>query len=67
MDDQYFKAQAARVRQIASLADPFTKKRLLALAERYEDAKSSPRKAPLPSVAVSGIKPTEQTGADDAG
>jgi hypothetical protein len=52
MDDKYFKEQAAKVRHIASLADPFTKKRLLALAERYDTAKPSPRKTPLPSVAV---------------
>jgi hypothetical protein len=49
MDDKYFREQAARVRQIASLADPFTKKRLLALAERYDAAKPSPRMMPMPS------------------
>jgi hypothetical protein len=49
MDDKYFREQAARVRQIASLADPFTKKRLLALAERYDAAKPSPRMMPRPS------------------
>jgi hypothetical protein len=51
MNDAYFKEQAARVRNIASLADPFTKKRLLALAERYESTKPS-RRTPLPSLSV---------------
>jgi hypothetical protein len=50
MNEQYFKEQAAKVRHIASLADPFTKKRLLALAERYDAGKPSPRRTPLPMV-----------------
>jgi hypothetical protein len=50
MNDDYFKEQAARVRNIASFADPFTKKRLLALAERYDSKKSSSRQTPLPNV-----------------
>ena len=45
MNDDYYKQQAARVRSIASLADPFTKKRLLALAEQYDAAKPSPRRS----------------------
>ena len=52
MSDDYFKEQAARVRNIASFADPFTKKRLLALAQRYDAGRSSPRQTPLPSVAI---------------
>ena len=52
MNDEYFKEHAARVRQMASFADPFTKKRLLALAEKYEDKKPAPRTAPLPAVAA---------------
>ena len=56
MNDDYFKAQAKRVRDIASLADPFTKKRLLALAERYDAAKPSPRRTPLPQA------PAQQDG-----
>ena len=55
MDDKYFREQAARVRAIADTADPFTKKRLLALAERYDAGKSSPRAATIPS---SGVKPS---------
>ena len=45
MNDDYYKQQAARVRSIARLADPFTKKRLLALAEQYDAAKPSPRRS----------------------
>jgi len=51
MNDEYFKEHALRVRHIASFADPFTKKRLLNLAEKYEGKKLEPRKTPLPSVA----------------
>lgn len=50
MNDEYFKEHAARVRQIASFADPFTKKRLLELAVRYEGKTREPRKTPLPTV-----------------
>jgi hypothetical protein len=52
MNDDYFKEQAARVRQIASNADPFTKRRLLDLAEKYDGRKSTRRPTPLPSVAI---------------
>jgi hypothetical protein len=33
MNDEFFKQQAARVRAIADNADPFTKRRLLDLAD----------------------------------
>jgi hypothetical protein len=36
MDDEYFKEQAAHVRKLASMADPFIKRRLLDLAEKYD-------------------------------
>ena len=49
MNAEYFKAQAKRVRDIAALADPHTKQRLLALAERYDAAMPSPRRTPLPA------------------
>ena len=49
MNAEYFKAQAKRVRDIAALADPHTKQRLLALAERYDAAIPSPRRTPLPA------------------
>lgn len=50
MNDEYFKEHAARVRQIAGFADPFTKKRLLDLAERYDGKRPESRTTPLPSV-----------------
>jgi hypothetical protein len=36
METQYLREQAQRVRDIAERADPFTKKRLLTLAEHYD-------------------------------
>jgi hypothetical protein len=64
MNDAYFKEQAERVRNIASLADPFTKKRLLALAEKYDAAKPQ-RATPLPAVAIISKQPDRN--ASDAG
>lgn len=37
MDDDFLRRQAERVRSLALMADPFTKQRLLVLAERYDD------------------------------
>jgi len=37
MNDEFLRERARTVRSIADNADPFTKKRLLNLAERYED------------------------------
>jgi hypothetical protein len=54
MNEDYFKEQAARVRHIASNADPFTKRRLLDLAEKYDERKSVRRPTPLPSVQING-------------
>jgi hypothetical protein len=45
MNDDYFKEQAARVRAIADRADPFTRKRLLDLAERYDLRVGKPSRA----------------------
>ena len=61
MNDEYFKTQAKRVRDIAALADPHTKARLLALAERYDAAIPSPRRTPLPSPPVL-TQGSDQTG-----
>ncbi len=36
MNDEYFKEQAERVRALADKADPFTRRRLLDLAESYD-------------------------------
>lgn len=59
MNDAYFREQSHRVRAIADKADPFTKKRLLALAESYEARIGRPSRAlrQLPVVAINNEKP----------
>ena len=42
MNDEFRRERARTVRSIADNADPFTKKRLLDLAERYEDSVKRP-------------------------
>jgi hypothetical protein len=37
MDNTFLKEQVARCRDLASIADPFTKQRLLDLVTRYEE------------------------------
>jgi hypothetical protein len=65
MNDEYFMEQSRRVRGIADKADPFTKKRLLALAESYDARLGRPSRATrqLPSVAIHN----QQRAADDNG
>ncbi|MCK1471172.1 hypothetical protein ACVWZV_009655 [Bradyrhizobium sp. GM5.1] len=41
MEQEFYRGLAQRVRDIAEQADPFTRRRLLDLAKRY-DAKGSP-------------------------
>jgi hypothetical protein len=48
------------------LADPFTKKRLLALAEKYDPAKPL-RTTPLPAVAIISKHPDRNGGGSNAG
>jgi hypothetical protein len=59
MNDAYFREQSHRVRAIADKADPFTKKRLLALAESYDAPSGRPTRAvrQLPVVAINNEKP----------
>jgi hypothetical protein len=45
MDSQDMKEHAARCRSLAEMADDFTKRRLLALAARYEAGASRPSRA----------------------
>ena len=45
VDSQAMKEHAARCRSLAEMADDFTKRRLLALAARYESAASRPSRA----------------------
>lgn len=44
MDKEFNEARAKLIRDIAETADPFTKKRLLALADRYEPSVSQSRR-----------------------
>ena len=64
MDDSFFKERARQVREIANNADPFTKKRLLELANRYE-RNTTRRVTPLPAVAVQDHADDQQNGADN--
>jgi hypothetical protein len=52
MNDEYFSEQSRRVRSIADKADPFTKKRLLVLAESYDARLGRPSTRQLPSIVV---------------
>jgi hypothetical protein len=45
MDNSFLQAQADRCRSLAEIADQFTKRRLLDLAERYEDRLGLPSRA----------------------
>ena len=45
MNEDYFKEQAERVRALANNADPFTKRRLLDLAESYDARVGRPSRA----------------------
>jgi hypothetical protein len=45
MNDEYLKEQAERVRALADKADPFTKRRLLDLAESYDARLGRPSRA----------------------
>jgi hypothetical protein len=47
MDQEFYKQQALRIRDLAEEADPFTKQRLLALADRYDTNQAAPSKAPF--------------------
>ena len=61
MNDTYFKEQSRRVRAIADKADPFTKKRLLALAESYDARIGRPSRAlrQLPLTAIDTEAPAD--------
>jgi hypothetical protein len=67
MEMQYFREQAQRVRDLSEKADPFTKKRLLTLAEHYDaralDCSRSLRPikppTPLPAATLKGTDPND--------
>ena len=69
MNDEYFKERARVVRTIADKADPFTKKRLLALAEKYDAQSGGPSRASrqLPLVAKNTLHNTHHHNGSDAG
>ena len=58
MTDEFRKQRAMTVRALADKADPFTRKRLLDLAARYEQAPRSP--TPIPMDAVDALKKTDR-------
>ncbi|MCP3476121.1 hypothetical protein NLM33_38495 [Bradyrhizobium sp. CCGUVB1N3] len=45
MDEDFYRARALQVRDIAEKADPFTKQRLLKLADQYEVWAGNPSRA----------------------
>jgi hypothetical protein len=45
MDSEFYRQQALRARDLAEKADQFTRKRLLALAEKYDAKAGGPRGA----------------------
>jgi hypothetical protein len=64
MNDEYFIEQSRRVRGLADKADPFTKKRLLALAESYDSRLGRPSRATrqLPPVAIPNLHSDDHNG-----
>jgi hypothetical protein len=69
MNDEYFIEQSRRVRGLADKADPFTKKRLLALAESYDARLGRPSRATrqLPSVAIHNHHSDDHNGGGETG
>ena len=45
MDQEFFRQQALRARDLAEKADPFTRNRLLALAGKYDAKAGGPSRA----------------------
>jgi hypothetical protein len=62
LDDEFNKRQANLLRDLASRADPFIKKRLLDLAQRYEKRPRTP--LPLPSIAGQDHADDNRGGSD---
>jgi hypothetical protein len=70
MNDEYLRERALVLRTIADKADPFTKKRLLALADRYDARSGGPSRAvrQLPSVSITGQQHSNhRNGSGDTG
>ncbi|HZP64135.1 MAG TPA: hypothetical protein VFB28_12035 [Terriglobales bacterium] len=58
MNEEFRQRRARTVREIADKADPFTKKRLIDLAERYEEKPRPP--TALPTRGIDALKLTER-------
>jgi hypothetical protein len=67
MNDEYLRERALVVRTIADKADPFTKKRLLALADKYDARSGTPSRAvrQLPSVSINSQQHNHRNGSGD--
>ena len=66
LDDEFNTRRARLVRELADRSDPFTRKRLLELASRYE---TGPVKIkPLPVIAIDGQdRPVDDNGGGETG
>jgi hypothetical protein len=64
MNDEYLTEQALHVRMLAENADPFTKRRLLNLAEQYEARLGRPSRA---TRAVSAVDNEQQSDGGNGG
>jgi hypothetical protein len=68
MNEDFYKQQAQRARDLAATADPFTRKRLLDLAERYDVRGGNPSRAsrlmerPLPIPRPAPVSGYEKSG-----
>jgi hypothetical protein len=68
MDQVFFEQQALRARNLAEKADPFTRRRLLDLADKYDAKAGGPSKAsqiigrPLPLPKTSAARSYGQSG-----
>ncbi|MGZ5899496.1 MAG: hypothetical protein ACXWK3_07140 [Reyranella sp.] len=68
MDEEFYRQQALRVRDLAGKADPFTRRRLLDLAARYDAKGGAPSPAsraigrPLPLSPARQVSSYGQSG-----
>ncbi|PDT56869.1 hypothetical protein CO678_36535 [Bradyrhizobium diazoefficiens] len=61
LDDEFNRQRAKVLRELAEQADPFIKKRLLNLAQRYEPSQPAKQKGP-DDVARRGLSRSSGTG-----
>ena len=68
MDEEFYRRHALRVRDLAGKADPFTRRRLLDLAARYDAKGGAPSRAsraierPLPLSRANPVSSYRQSG-----